>query len=149
MKISVIVPFWNSEKWLGDCCESLISQEGDFDFLLVDDKSTDNSREIAYEYCYRDPRFILMGNYRKKGVSGARNHALEYAVRSGDWITFLDSDDEMLEGAYQKFINAIKSDERANIHQFNQERYYWQIDKLVMKYTNPEGKYHSGKMPQL
>ena len=136
MKISVIVPFWNSEKWLGVCCESLISQEGDFDFILVDDKSTDNSREIAYEYCMKDSRFMLMTNFRTKGVSGARNTGLEYACQEKGWITFLDADDELLDNAYQMFMSAIESDERANVHQFNSLRYYPQIDKTVLKYTN-------------
>lgn len=148
MKISVIVPFWNSEKWLGRCCESLISQEGDFDFILVDDKSTDNSREIAYEYCMRDPRFILMTNHRTKGVSGARNTGLEYAVKEKGWITFLDADDEMLSGAYRGFVGTIKEDERANIHQFNHMRYYAEIDKLTRKYVNIGGVYHVGHLPQ-
>lgn len=149
MKISVIVPFWNSEKWLGDCCESLTSQEGDFDFILVDDKSTDNSRDIAYEYCKKDPRFILMTNFRTKGVCGARNTGLEYAVQEKGWITFLDADDELLDNAYPKFTMAIESDKRANIHQFNCMRYYPQIDKTMLKYMNLKGKYHSGKMPML
>ena len=148
MKISVIVPFWNSEEWLGRCLESLTTQQGNFDFILVDDKSTDNSREIAYEYCYRDPRFLLMNNHRTKGVSGARNTGLEYAVRSGDWITFLDADDEYLPDAYQSFCLAKAGDSRANIHQLNHIRYYTKTDKIGVKYANKGGVYRFGNLPE-
>lgn len=149
MKISVIVPFWNSEKWLGRCCESLISQEGDFDFILVDDKSTDNSRDIAYEYCMKDPRFILITNHRTKGVSGARNTGLEYAVQEKGWITFLDADDEMLPNSYDTFRKVINGDARANIHQLNHMRYYTAKDKLVLKYYNYGGIYFIDKLPNM
>ena len=146
MKISVIVPFWNSEKWLGRCLESLKTQDGDFEFIIVDDKSTDNGREIAYEYCDHDKRFTLITNHRTKGVSGARNTGIDYA--SGEWVTFLDADDELMPNAYNTFCSVIAGSDRANIHQLNHARYYTVIDKLVVKYTNESGIYDFGKLPQ-
>ena len=148
MKISVIVPFYNSEKWLGRCCESLLNQEGAFDFILVDDGSTDNGIEIVYEYCNKDPRFMLMRNHRAKGVSGARNTGLDYAVQSSDWITFLDADDEMLPDAYRKFYKAVFEDSRANIHQFNHVRYFAKSGVTRTRFVNKEGVYGIKKMPE-
>lgn len=144
MKISVIVPFWNSEKWLGRCCESLYKQEGDFEFILVDDKSPDNSRGIAYEYCMKDQRFTLLTNFGAKGVSGARNTGLDYA--EGEWVTFLDADDEMrpdVHPIYEQMANT-----NANIVQANHLRHYAKINKTVMKYANRSGIYEMRKLPE-
>lgn len=150
MKIDVIVPFWNSEAWLGRCCESLTTQDGDFEFILVDDQSTDNGREIAYEYCMKDQRFMLMTNHRTKGVSGARNTGIDYAVNDeAEWITFLDADDELLPNAYDTYCKVIKQDSRANIHQLNHLRYYTARNLLVNKYYNSAGVYCIGKLPQM
>lgn len=145
--ISVIVPFWNSEQWLGRCCESLAQQDGDFMFLLIDDYSTDKGKEIANRYCKQDRRFRLLPHTHSKGVSGARNTGLDYAVQHSDWITFLDADDELLPGAYQTFMQVIKADKRANMHQLNHMRYYTVIDKLTLKYTNEEGVYSLSDNP--
>ena len=111
MKISVIVPFYNSEEWLERCCESL-KQDGDFEVILVDDFSSDNGRKIAESY-----DFIVLENKHNKGVSGARNTGIDYA--SGEWITFLDADDEMLPNSYKTFAKAIRD---ANIIQLSHRR---------------------------
>ena len=147
MKISVIVPFWNSEEWLGECCESLLRQDGDFEFILVDDKSTDTSRDIAYDYCNKDERFTLITNFKTKGVSGARNTGIEYA--SGEWVTFLDADDELLDNAYRKFIEVIADDPKALLHQFNHLRYYKTLGKALFKYFNGGGRYDISNLPQM
>lgn len=145
MRISVIVPFWNSEQWLGRCLDSLLNQDGDLEFVLVDDHSTDKSRDIAYDFCFKDPRFILLTNHRTKGVSGARNTGIEIA--DGEWLTFLDADDEMCEGAYMHFIRAIAQDKGANMHQFNHLRHYARNGLTVKKYDNGGGDYNIDKMP--
>lgn len=146
MKVSVIVPYWNASNWIGRCCDSLTKQEGDFEFLMVNDNSTDRSAEIVSEYKQIDDRFKMLRNgLHNKGVSGARNTGIEQA--GGEWITFLDADDEMLDNAYYCFVDAVELDKRANIHQFNHKRYYTSIDKLTMKFTNNEGTYTSKKLP--
>lgn len=145
MKISVIVPFWESEQWLDKCCASMMSQSGNFEFILVDDRSTDGGRDIACGYCNKDTRFTLLTNFKTKGVSGARNTGLEYA--RGDYITFLDADDEMVDDAYKTFASVIDADPRADMHQLNHLRYYAQIDKAILKYTNRGGRYDIGRLP--
>lgn len=142
--ISVIVPYWNSEAWLGRCCRSLAAQQGDFEFILVNDNSTDDSECIAIEYALFDNRFVVMDNQHAKGVSGARNTGLDHA--RGEWITFLDSDDEMLECAGESFGLALQT--KANVHQLNHMRYYTSIDKLTLKMANTGGWYSVDNLPK-
>lgn len=87
--ISVIVPIYNTEKYLPKCLDSLAAQTyPDVEFILIDDGSTDNSGAIAEKYT--DPRFRVFhtGNH---GLSAARNFGIEKA--RGEWLMFVDSDD--------------------------------------------------------
>lgn len=140
--ISVIVPIWNAQQWLPRTLDSLLSNEGDFEFVLVNDASTDNSEAIANEYANKDDRFSMFDNEHTKGVSGARNTGIDHA--KGEWITFLDDDDELLDNAYETFTHGMK----ANVNQFNHLRYYTAIDKLTLKYANRQGIYGTYKLPQ-
>lgn len=90
-KISVIVPIYNAEKWLRRCIDSLLSQTfQDFELLLIDDGSTDNSGKICEEYAELDSR-IHVFHKPNGGLSSARNCGIDNA--KGEWITFCDSDD--------------------------------------------------------
>ena len=94
MKISIIVPIYNSEKFLAQCIESVLAQHYQgFELLLVDDGSTDTSLEICKQYAKLDSR-IKVYHLKNGGVSRARNYGLGQAL--GEWITFLDSDDWMI-----------------------------------------------------
>lgn len=148
--ISVIIPFKDSEPWLQRCIDSLICQKGDFEFIFVNDGSTDNGADIVKKYSTKrrktyDSRFRLLENKNTPGVSGARNTGLDNA--NGEWITFLDADDEFLPEAYKAFNTALKTE--ANIHQINHMRYYTAKDKLVLKYYNQEGWYSVKDMPEV
>ena len=145
--ISVIVPYWNAEKWLGRCCESLLKQEGEFEFLLISDHCTDNSDDIARDYACKDKRFTAIWNTHAKGVSGARNTGLD--VARAEWVTFLDADDELMPDAYAAFIGTIKRDPKADIHQLNHIRNYTAISKKTIKYTNNAGRYDTGNLPDI
>lgn len=145
MKISVIVPYKDSAAWLGRCIDSLVDQPGNFEFLLINDKSKDEGPEIAAEY--EDDRIVLLDNEHKSGVSGARNTGLDHAT--GDWITFLDADDTMNRGAWKMFEAAIGSDKKAEIFQFNHYRHYAKINRTRLKYTNPAGVYGLKEFPVL
>ena len=135
--ISIIVPFWNSEAWLGRCCQSLHENAGDFEFILVDDFSEDGGKAIAESYVSADDRFVLLENERKKGVSGARNTGLDHV--HGEWFTFLDADDTLHGDAYATLVGATGIS--ANIYQFNHLRHYEKHDRTVMKYEAVEGWY--------
>lgn len=89
--ISVIVPIYNVEQYLVECCDSILSQTyANIEVILVNDGSTDNSYLIAAQYAEKDKRVILL-NKPNSGQSAARNMGLEYAT--GDYILFVDSDD--------------------------------------------------------
>lgn len=139
--ISVVVPYWNSVRWLRRCLESLKRQDGDFEFVLVDDHSTDGGRQLLEEYAGTDKRFRLYDNELTKGVSGARNTGMDRA--RGEWVTFLDADDELAEGAYAVFAEEVKT--VANIHQFNHLRQYKY--SRTMKYDNEAGWFRIDDLP--
>lgn len=143
--ISVITPFKDSEDWLGRCLESMHSQKGNFQFVIVNDHSKDGGRKIAEEYAAKDERFTVLDNIHAPGVSGARNTGIEAA--EGEWITFLDADDMLAKEAWETFEAAAAIG--ANIVQMNHWRYYTKIDKLARKYTNRPGKYSTRKLPKM
>ena len=90
-KISVIVPVYNVEKYLPRCIDSILAQTfTDFELLLIDDGSTDNSGKICDEYAKKDSR-IWVFHKKNRGVSSARNMGIDKA--KGEWICFVDSDD--------------------------------------------------------
>jgi len=90
-KISVIVPVYNTAPYLHRCIDSILAQTfTDFELLLIDDGSTDESGRICDEYADKDGR-IRVFHKENGGVSSARNVGLDNAT--GDWITFCDSDD--------------------------------------------------------
>ncbi len=92
-KISVIVPVFNTEEYLHRCIDSILSQTyTDFELLLINDGSKDRSGEICEEYAAKDPR-VRVFHKENGGVSSARNLGLDNA--SGEWITFIDADDEI------------------------------------------------------
>ena len=90
-KISVIVPVFNAEKTLQRCIDSILAQSfTDFELILIDDGSIDNSGKICDEYAQKDSRIVSV-HQENGGVSSARNKGLDIA--RGEWITFVDSDD--------------------------------------------------------
>lgn len=90
-KISVIVPVYNVEKYLSRCIDSILAQTfTDFELLLIDDGSNDNSGNICDDYVKKDNR-IRVFHKENGGVSSARNLGLNKA--KGEWICFVDSDD--------------------------------------------------------
>lgn len=107
--ISIIVPVYNTEKYLHRCIDSILAQTyTDFELLLVDDGSTDSSGAICDEYALRDSR-VRVFHKENGGVSSARNLGLDNA--QGEWITFVDSDDwvnvKYIEHLYECVSNEI------------------------------------------
>ena len=89
--ISIIVPVYNAEKYLGKCIQSLLSQNyTNIELVLVDDGSTDSSGILCDNYAESDSRIIVI-HKQNGGVSSARNIGLETAT--GKYVTFVDSDD--------------------------------------------------------
>lgn len=91
VKISIIIPVYNAEKSLDYCVSSVLKQEySNFELILVDDGSTDGSKDICKKYQEQDERVRFFSNMHR-GVSAARNKGIKNAT--GDIIGFLDSDD--------------------------------------------------------
>ncbi len=89
--VSIIVPVYNAEKYLNRCIDSILSQTmTDFELLLIDDGSKDDSGRICDEYSEKDAR-VRVFHKTNGGVSSARNLGLDNAI--GDWITYVDADD--------------------------------------------------------
>lgn len=89
--ISIIIPVYNSEKYLRHCCDSILRQDyKNYEVLLINDGSTDNSGDICEYYTTIDERFKVFHKYNS-GVSSARNLGIKES--KGDFITFVDSDD--------------------------------------------------------
>lgn len=96
ISISVIVPVYNAENTLRQCVDSILKQEfRDFELILVDDGSKDQSPDICDEYALQDNR-VKVFHKSNGGVSSARNLGLDNA--KGEWITFIDSDDYISDG---------------------------------------------------
>ena len=90
--VSVIVPVYNASKYLRRCLDSIRYQTfNDFEVVLVNDASTDDSLEILKEYCEQDFRIKLVSHNFNKGLPTARKTGLQHAV--GEYIFFIDSDD--------------------------------------------------------
>ncbi|WP_078428909.1 glycosyltransferase family 2 protein [Alkalihalobacterium alkalinitrilicum] len=133
IKVSVIIPVYNAEKYLAQCIESLLSQAlQDCEFIFINDGSKDDSCKIIEDYKEKDPRIILI-NQENRGVSIARNNGLQIA--SGEYIGFVDADDYIEMDMYATLYHSAKlSDCDVVISNFENE-----IDghKVMTKYPFP------------
>ena len=103
-EISIIIPVYNTEPFLTQCLDSILGQtHADFEAIVVDDGSTDNSIDIVREYAGRDSRFRVI-QQENKGLSEARNAGID--VARGNWYTFVDSDDMVAPTFLETLLNA-------------------------------------------
>lgn len=104
--ISVIIPVYNTEKYLHRCIDSVLAQTyKDFELLLIDDGSKDSSGAICDEYAAQDTR-VRVFHKENGGVSSARKMGVENA--KGSWIGFVDSDDEISSSYFKDLYEAAK-----------------------------------------
>ena len=112
-KVSVIIPVYNTERFVGECIESILSQTmGDFELILVDDGSPDRSGEICDEYAARDSRIRVI-HKPNGGVSSARNAGID--ASTGTWLCFCDSDDTMPLHALAALVGVAESHHEAQL----------------------------------
>lgn len=108
-EISMIVPVYQVEKYIAQCIESVINQTfHDFELILIDDGSKDNSGKICDSYAEKDNRIRVI-HTENKGAAAARNMGLEQA--SGRYITFLDGDDYLAENMLERLYEVIDGSE--------------------------------------
>ncbi len=104
--VSVIIPCFNQGRYLPEALESVIRQTwADWECIVVNDGSTDDTREVALRFTRRDPRIRYLEK-RNGGLSDARNHGLDAA--RGDLIQFLDADDALLPRKLEAQIEAMR-----------------------------------------
>lgn len=107
IELSIIIPVYNAEKYIGRCIQSILdSTEDRFEVIAINDGSKDASLQICQELASRDPRLQVYSK-QNGGVSSARNVGLDKAT--GRYITFCDADDYYEEGAITQLINTITS----------------------------------------
>lgn len=111
--ISIIVPVYNNQKTIERCVESIIGQtESNWNLILINDGSTDNSLEICEKYEKKDNRIKVI-NQKNNGVSSARNRGLE--VADGDYIIFVDSDDYVELNLIETLNNIIEKEKKIEL----------------------------------
>lgn len=133
-KISVIIPLYNKEAIIERSLQSVLSQNyDDFDVIIVNDGSTDHSMDIVRRI--KDPRIVLI-EQENGGPSKARNTGIKNA--KGEWIVFLDADDELLPGALKRFGRLIREHTDANF--FACPYYCFNGHETLVKYPSKEGR---------
>ena len=140
--ISLIVPVYNEAPFLRRCLESIRTQsDRSAEIIIVDDGSTDGSEKICDEY---ERIGFIVYHIEHGGVSKARNYGMNMA--HGDYITFLDADDALMDGALATMAKYAKKDE--NIVQFNHYRYPNGPDGFPTVKKISEGRYPMTESPR-
>ncbi len=104
--VSVIMPSWNTGRWIAESIESVINQTyQNWELIIVDDCSTDNTDEIVNSF--KDARIKYLKNDVNSGAAITRNRALREA--QGEWIAFLDSDDLWVQNKLEKMVSFMKT----------------------------------------
>ena len=107
VRVSIIIPVYNAEKFLRRCLDSVLNQTfTDWQAICVNDGSSDNSADILAEYAARDSRFVIV-NKKNGGSSDARNVGMKHAV--GEYVLYLDSDDFIHNQTLELMLGVIKS----------------------------------------
>ncbi len=107
--VSICIPTYNGAKYLRECLDSVLAQTfTDFEILLVDDKSSDKTLEIAQEYADKDTRIRVICNEKNLGLVGNWNRCIELA--QGEWIKFVFQDDLIAPECLEKMLTASKPD---------------------------------------
>lgn len=124
INLSIIIPFYNVEKYIAQCLDSVFNQdipEEEFEVICVNDVSPDNSRDIVREYQRKHVNLILIEHDINKKLGGARNTGIRAA--KGKYILFLDSDDMLKPNSLKSLVSEIDSQQDDYIH-FNYQKFY-------------------------
>jgi glycosyltransferase involved in cell wall biosynthesis len=110
IKVSVVIPVYNVEKYIRECLESLINQTlNEIEIILINDSSTDSSGEICKEYASKDSRIVLINNTQNIGSGFSRNAGIDIA--KGEYLGFVDPDDWIDLDFYEKLYEKAKSED--------------------------------------
>jgi len=129
MKLSIIIPVYNIENYISRCLNSIINQnllKEDYEIVIVDDGSTDNSLEIINEYLERVN--LIIYKQENKGAAFARNKGIELA--SGTYIYFIDGDDYLAEQVLGRFV-ALMENEKLDVLGFASKVTHIEIEEKI------------------
>ncbi|GAB3648662.1 glycosyltransferase family 2 protein [Glycomyces tarimensis] len=108
--LSIVIPVYRAEDYLAGCLDSIVGGGGEqLEIVLADDCSPDGSRAIADRYAQRDRRVRVVSTPENAGSGPARNYGLTHAT--GEYVWFVDADDELKPGAVDRVITALTADE--------------------------------------
>ncbi len=140
-KVSIIVPFYNVERYIEKCLETLVNQTlEDIEIILVNDGSKDKSIEIVNKFLEKYPEKLVYFEKENGGLSDARNYAIPYA--KGEYIAFLDSDDYVEKDMYEKMYQLAK-EENSDMVECD---FYWEYPEKTKIDT---GAIYNGKKEML
>ncbi len=109
MKLSIIIPVYNTAEYLPACLDSVIYPElNDYEIIIVNDGSKDDSQKIAESYVEKYPEIIRLINKQNGGLGDARNHGTRAA--KGEFIFFLDSDDRLAPSAVPEILDGLQAE---------------------------------------
>jgi glycosyltransferase involved in cell wall biosynthesis len=114
--LSIIIPVYNVEKYIGKCLDSIVSSNNDIEVIVIDDGSADESGRIADIYASKYS-FIKVVHNANSGVAASRNVGMEIA--HGDWFYFVDSDDWLAEGAVDMICRRAVANSDSDIIMFD------------------------------
>jgi glycosyltransferase involved in cell wall biosynthesis len=138
--VSIIIPAYNAGPFLDETFSSVQQQTfGQFEAIIVDDGSTDQTAEVAQKFAAQDPRFILLRQSRA-GASAARNAAVKRA--HGEWIAFLDADDVWLPTKLAAQIELSKQEPKANF--LFTDHFYWDGRNDLSRRYHDDRKFPNG-----
>ena len=140
-KVSIIVPFYNVERYIEKCLETLVNQTlEDIEIILVNDGSKDKSIEIVNKFLEKYPEKLVYFEKENGGLSDARNYAIPYA--KGEYIAFLDSDDYVEKDMYEKMYQ-LANEENSDMVECD---FYWEYPEKTKIDT---GAIYNGKKEML
>ncbi len=140
LKVSIIVPVYNSEKYLKECLDSILGQTySNIEVLCVNDGSKDKSLDILKEYVKKDSRIkVYTKENEGKGAASARNLGLKNAT--GDYVQFLDSDDFFEPDMVESLVDKIEETE-SDVVIYRADRYDDKIKSVTQPYVSIELQY--------
>ncbi len=138
-KVSIIIPNYNCAQWLPKVIESCLIQKHLHEIIVVDDQSTDNSWEILIKLQNQHPEYLKIYKNPQKGGNNARNYGFEKS--SGDFIQWLDADDFLLEGKFEKQIQKFQENTDTDVVYSDWYMDFYEHNKLIKREEKKKAQY--------